>query len=229
MRLDSFMSELLEGMPRGDLPTPLRHFHNRVIAVVGAESFEELETRKSQRLRDLRDLRSIRGTPVELIERLKDNIEKETKPSHYSKTLRSICLESGFPLLGVRFYATWDDFDNDSLCNPDIIFFDGHGYSGKPDSPFDEPRISNGYEVQETPKEEETHPIEKILQWINEKKGSIFLIFLPICDSNELAGVLRQSDKVKHVFGPDHHSIFEFEHEYRLDSIRLLFEEWFAE
>jgi len=224
MRRDSFMSELLEGMPRGALPTPLRHFHNRVIAFVGAESFEELETRKSHRLRELGRLRK-GGIDGRLIERLKGNIEEGTEPSHYSKTLRSICLQSGFPLENVRFYAEWSDFHNDSSCNPDIIFFDGHGYSGKYPSLFNEPHISHGYKETEG----ETHPIGDILQWINEKKGSTFLIVLPICSSIELADELRKSGKVKYVFGPDDHRINEAEHNYRLDSIRLLFEEWFAE
>jgi len=209
---------LLDGMPRGRLPEPRRDIQN--IAVVGAESFEELETRKSRRLRSLGRLR-IDGRLIEL---LKDNIENRTKPSHYSKTLRPICLQSGFPLERVRFYAEWSDFHNDSSCNPDILFFDGHGYSGKYPSLFDEPHISYGYEETKG----ETLPIRKVLQWINEKKGSIFLMVLPICYSIELAEVLRRSDRVEYVFGPDDHGINEEEHDCRLDKIRLLFTEWYS-
>jgi hypothetical protein len=223
MIYDSFMSELLDKMPRGDLPTPLRDFPNRVIAFVGAESFGELETRNSLWDPLLEDMHNF---PLRSVERtaLEDTIEK-IEPSPYSKTLWSICLKSDFPLENVRFYAEWSDFHNDSSCNPDIIFFDGHGYSVEYSPLFDEPHISCGYEAEAIG--EETRPIGDILRWINEKKGSIFLIFLPICCSIELAKVL-QSDKVKHVFGPDGHSITQEETNYRLESILLLFDEWFA-
>ena len=226
---DSFMSELLDKMPRGDLPTPLRDFHNRAIVVVGAESFEEWETRKSILDQTLMIFRDLDGPEYNDMM----NALPEIKPWPYSKILRSICLKSGFSLENVRFYAKWSDFLNDSSCNPDIIFFDGHGYSvpitsdGKSHISY---HISYGYDDDTGPKhpiEEITHPIEEIFQGINDKKGSIFLIFLPICCSIELAEVLK-SKQVKHVFGPDGHSITEEETNYRLESILLLFDEWFA-
>jgi hypothetical protein len=229
---DSFMSELLDKMPRGDLPTRLRDFHNRVIVVVGAESFEEWETRKSIWDPLLQDMRNF---PLLSTERtaLEDVIEK-IEPWPYSKILRSICLKSGFSLENVRFYAKWSDFLNDSSCNPDIIFFDGHGYSvpitsdGKSHISY---HISYGYDDDTGPKhpiEEITHPIEEIFQGINEKKGSIFLIVLPICFSTQLAKVLRRSDNVKYVFGPDDDLISPEDQYYRWDSILRLFEKLFA-
>jgi len=229
MIYDSFMSELLDKMPRGDLPTRLRDFHNRVIVVVGAESFEEWETRKSildQTLMIFRDL-----DPPAYNDMMNAT---EIKPWPYSKILRSICLKSGFSLENVRFYAKWSDFLNDSSCNPDIIFFDGHGYSvpitsdGKSHISY---HISYGYDDDTGPKhpiEEITHPIEEIFQGINEKKGSIFLIVLPICFSTQLAKVLRRSDNVEYVFGPDDDLISPEDQYYRWDSILRLFEKLFA-